>query len=151
MSVVRNEIRIYILTGNCWLNQDYDSTHFLCLTRKNPETDKYGFVKDHSCNTFLYIIINTLALIISIAHISKWTAPSVMSYVISLKDKHWEGVNVKVMVNATFNIISLSWLPILLVEENEYPEKANDLSQVIDKLYYILLYEWVLNSQLYWW
>ena len=126
MSVVRNEIRIYILTGNCWLNQDYDSTHLLCLTSKNSETDKYGLVKDHSCNTFLYTIINTLALIISIAHISKWTAPSVMSYVIPLKDKHWEGVNVKIMVfNATFNIISfISWLPILLVEENGVPGES---------------------------
>ena len=47
-----------------------------------------------------------------------------MSYVISLKDKHWEGVNVKVMVNATFNIISLSWLPILLVEENGVPGES---------------------------
>ena len=84
-----------------------------------------------------------MVLTISIADISKWTVPPVMSYVITLEDKHSEGVNVKVMVfSTTFNIISLiSWLSILLVEENGVPEKANDLSQVIDKLYYIMLYE----------
>ena len=76
-----------------------------------------------------------------------------MSYVMTLEDKHWERVTVKVMeFNATFHIISLmSWLAIVLVEENGVPKKANDLSQVIDKLYYVVLYEWDLNSQLYWW
>jgi hypothetical protein len=83
-------------------------------------------VKDHSCNTFLYTIINTMALIISIADISKWTVPSVMSYVITLEKKHWEGVNVKVIVfNTTFNIILLiSWQSILFVEENGVPGES---------------------------
>jgi hypothetical protein len=64
-----------------------------------------------------------MALIISITHMSKWTVPSVMSYVITSEDKHWEGVNVKVMVyNATFNISSLmSGLSISLVGENGVP------------------------------
>jgi len=43
--------------------------------------------------------------------------------------------------NTTFNNISVtSWWSVLLVEETGYPEKTTDLSQVIDKLYPILLY-----------
>ena len=59
------------------------------VSEHKTKTDTYGLVKDHSCKTFLYTIINMMALIISIAHISKWTVPSVMSYVITLEDKHW--------------------------------------------------------------
>jgi hypothetical protein len=50
------------------------------VSEHKPKTDKYRLVQDHSCNTFLYTIINMMALIISIADISKWTVPSVMSY-----------------------------------------------------------------------
>jgi hypothetical protein len=43
-----------------------------------------------------------------------------------------------VVFNATFNNTSvISWRSVLLVE---YPEKTTDLSQVNDKLYYIMLY-----------
>ena len=43
--------------------------------------------------------------------------------------------------NTTFNNISVvSWWSVLLVEETRYPEKTTDMSQVIDKLYPILLY-----------
>ena len=45
--------------------------------------------------------------------------------------------------NATFNNISVIWWrSVLLVEENvaEYPEKTTDLSQVTDKLDYIIMY-----------
>jgi hypothetical protein len=43
--------------------------------------------------------------------------------------------------NVTFNNISvISWLSVLLEEEVEYLEKTTDLSQVTDKLYYIVLY-----------
>jgi Iap family predicted aminopeptidase len=49
---------------------------------------------------------------------------------------------VRVMVfNATFNNISvISWRSFLLVEETEYSEITTDMSQVIDKLYHIVLY-----------
>ena len=54
---------------------------------KQSETDKYRWVKDHSFNTFLYTIVNTMALKkISITRMSKWTF--VMSYVITLEDKY---------------------------------------------------------------
>ena len=43
--------------------------------------------------------------------------------------------------NATFNNISvISWRSVLLVEETDNTEKTTDLSQVIDKLYHIVLY-----------
>ena len=43
--------------------------------------------------------------------------------------------------NATFNNISIiSWQSVLLVEETGVPEITIDLSQVTDKLYYIMLY-----------
>ena len=42
---------------------------------------------------------------------------------------------------ATFNNISdISWRQVLLVEENGVPEKNNDLSQVTNKFYNIMLY-----------
>ena len=43
--------------------------------------------------------------------------------------------------NATFNNISaISWRSVLLVKEPEYQEKTTDLSQIVDKLYHIMLY-----------
>jgi hypothetical protein len=43
--------------------------------------------------------------------------------------------------NATFNnnTSSISWLSVLLVEENGVPRETTDLSQVIDKHYHIML------------
>ena len=53
-------------------------------------------------------------------------------------------VRVKVMVfYVTFNnILSISWLSVLLVEETRILGKTTDLSQVTDKRYHIMLY-WV--------
>ena len=46
-----------------------------------------------------------------------------------------------IVFNATFNNISaISWRSVLLVEETEYLEKSNEISQVTDKLYHIKLY-----------
>ena len=43
-------------------------------------------------------------------------------------------------VNATFNNISaISWQPVLVVEEAEYPETTTDHGQAISKLYYLQL------------
>ena len=48
------------------------------------------------------------------------------------------------VLNATFNNISvISWWSLLLVEETGV-EKTTDLSQVTDKLDHILLYEYTL-------
>jgi hypothetical protein len=46
------------------------------------------------------------------------------------------------VLNATFNNISvISWWSVLLVEETGVPGENHDLSQVIDKLYHIMLYQ----------
>jgi hypothetical protein len=43
--------------------------------------------------------------------------------------------------NATFNNISvILWRSVLLVEETAVPEKSNDLPQVTDKFYNIMLH-----------
>ena len=49
---------------------------------------------------------------------------------------------VMVMVfNATFNNISaISWLSVVLMEENGGPDKTTELPQDTDKLYPIMLY-----------
>ena len=51
-------------------------------------------------------------------------------------DNYDRFVRIRVMVfNATFNnILAISWGPVLLVEETEYPEKTIDLTQVTDQL-----------------
>ena len=44
--------------------------------------------------------------------------------------------------NATFNNMSvISWRSVLLMEETEYLEKTNDLTQVTDKLNHRMLYQ----------
>ena len=44
--------------------------------------------------------------------------------------------------NATFNNISvILWRSVLLVEETRVSGETTDLSQVTDKLYYIMLYQ----------
>ena len=46
-----------------------------------------------------------------------------------------------VLLNATFNNISaISWRSVLLVEVNRVPGNTNNLLQVTDKLFHILLY-----------
>ena len=50
------------------------------------------------------------------------------------------------MFNATFKSISvISWWSVLLVEETEFPKKTSDLSQVNEKLYYLMLYLFVIE------
>jgi hypothetical protein len=39
------------------------------------------------------------------------------------------------------NIEAISWRSVLLVEETGVPIENNDLSQVTDKLYHIILYQ----------
>jgi len=52
--------------------------------------------------------------------------------------RQWFGF---IVFNATFNNISvISWRSVLLVEETEVPGETTDLSQVIDKLFHIMLY-----------
>jgi hypothetical protein len=43
--------------------------------------------------------------------------------------------------NAAFNISVISWRSVFLVEETGYLEKTTDLTQIIHKLYYIMLYQ----------
>jgi hypothetical protein len=45
------------------------------------------------------------------------------------------------VLNATFNNISvISWRSVLLMVETRVPRETTDLSQVIDKIYHIVLY-----------
>ena len=42
------------------------------------------------------------------------------------------------VLNATFsNISAISWRPVLVVEEAEYPERTTDHGQATDKLYHL--------------
>jgi hypothetical protein len=52
------------------------------------------------------------------------------------------------MLNATFkNITAISWLTVLLMKETEVTGQAIDLSQVNDKVYYIMLYRVHITKQ----
>ena len=45
------------------------------------------------------------------------------------------------VLNASFNNISvISWRSVLLMVETRVPRETTDLSQVIDKIYHIMLY-----------
>jgi hypothetical protein len=45
-----------------------------------------------------------------------------------------------IVFNATFSIISaISWRPVLVVEEPEYPERTTDHGQASGKLYHLRL------------
>ena len=61
--------------------------------------------------------------------------------VIERLDKRSIGWGGSMMFNAICNIISVSWRSDFSVEETGYSEKTNDLSQVIHKLDYIMLYQ----------
>jgi hypothetical protein len=54
-------------------------------------------------------------------------------------DKRYIGWGGFMVFDAIFNIISVSWRSDFLVEGTEYPEKTNNLSQVTNKLDYIIL------------
>jgi hypothetical protein len=45
-----------------------------------------------------------------------------------------------VFIAPFYNISAISWQSVLLVEKTGVPEKTIELSQVIDKLYHIMLY-----------